>query len=94
MVKCRQEKDSSSFMHPQSDYPLWLSSNFAALTGYCQQHHSYDSTLLIKLNLFFSLAAAAACVTFTNDGWNVSWPLAAVVMDRVTGCQQEQGMLR
>jgi hypothetical protein len=94
MVKCRKEKDSSSFMHPQPDYPLWLFSKFAALTGYCQQHHSYDSTLLIKLNLFFSLAAAAACVTFTNDGWNVSSSLAAVVMASVTGCQQEQGILR
>lgn len=49
---------------------------------YCQQHRSYDSTLLIKLNLFFSLAAAAVCVTFTDDGWNVFQPLAAVVMVR------------
>jgi hypothetical protein len=43
----------------QPEYSLWLSSNFAVLTGYCQQHHSYDLTLLIKLNLLFSLAAAA-----------------------------------
>lgn len=54
------------------DYSLWLPSNLAALTGYCRQCHSYDSTLLVKLNLFFTLAAAADCVTFTDDGWDVS----------------------
>jgi hypothetical protein len=66
----------------QPYYSLWLSSNFAALKGYCRRHHSYDSTLLTKLNLFFSLAGAAVCVTFTDDGWNVFRPLAAVVMVR------------
>jgi hypothetical protein len=50
--------------------------------------------LLIKLNLFFFLAAAAVCVTFTDDGWNVFRPLAAVVMVRGPRGQQEQGMAR
>jgi hypothetical protein len=50
--------------------------------------------LLIKLNLFFSLAAAAACATFTDDGWDVFGPLAAVVMVRGHRGQQEQGMVR
>jgi hypothetical protein len=62
--------------------------------GLLSQHHSYDSTLLIKLNLFFTLAAAAVCVTFTDDGRNVFRPLAAVVMVRGHRGQQEQGMFR
>jgi hypothetical protein len=78
-------------MHPAARLFTVAVFQLRCIHGYCQQHRSYDSTLLIELNLFFSLAAAAVCVTFTDDGWNVSRPFGAAVMAR--GHRQEQGML-
>lgn len=78
MVKCHSGKGQPLPLCTwQPSYSLSLSSNFAALTSYWQQRHQlqFDLAYQLELVLLF-LGAAAVCVTFTDDGWNVFRPLA------------------
>lgn len=68
MVECPEERDSVYLYEYDSPTSRSRCLPISLPTG--QQRHSYDSTLIIKLNQPFSFSALAGCVTFT-DGWNV-----------------------